>query len=59
VRVVANMGLGAYEVYEASGDLPDPSWPELSFPEILKVAFKGRYITEVEHPVIRRLRGEV
>ena len=59
VRVVANMGLGAYEVYEASGDLPDPSWPELSCPEILKVAFKGRYITEVEHPVIRRLRGEL
>jgi hypothetical protein len=59
VRVVANMGLGAYEVYEASGNLPDPTWPELTFPEILKVAFKGRYITEIEHPVIRRLRGEL
>jgi len=59
VRVVANMGLGAYEVYEASGDLPDPTWPELTFTEILKVAFKGRYITEIEHPVIRRLRGEL
>jgi len=59
VRVVANMGLGAYEVYEATGNLPDPSWPELSFTEILKVAFKGRYITDIEHPVIRRLRGEL
>ena len=59
VRVVANMGLGAYEVYEASGDLPEPTWPELTFTEILKVAFKGRYITEIEHPVIRRLRGEL
>jgi len=59
VRMVANMGLGAYEVYEASGDLPDPTWPELTFTEILKVAFKGRYITEIEHPVIRRLRGEL
>jgi len=59
VRVVANMSLGAYEVYEATGDLPDPDWPEMEFAEILKVAFKGHYITEIDHPVIRRLRGEL
>lgn len=59
VRVVANMSLGAYEVFEASGDLPDPGWPEMAFSEILKVAFKGHYITEIDHPVIRRLRGEL
>lgn len=59
VRVVANMSLGAYEVYAATGNLPDPNWPELSFTEILKVAFKGHYINEIEHPVIRRLRGEL
>jgi hypothetical protein len=59
VRVVANMSLGAYEVYEATGDLPAPDWPEMEFSEILKVAFKGHYITEIDHPVIRRLRGEL
>jgi hypothetical protein len=59
VRVVANMSLGAYEVYEATGDLPDTEWPDLPFAEILKVAFKGHYITEINHPVIRRLRGEL
>ncbi len=59
VRVVANMSLGAYEVYEATGDLPDPDWPEMAFSEILKVAFKGHYIAEIDHPVIRRLRGEL
>jgi hypothetical protein len=59
VRVVANMSLGAYEVYEATGDLPDPDWPDLPFAEILKVAFKGHYITDIDHPVIRRLRGEL
>ena len=59
VRVTANMSLGAYEVYEATGDLPDPDWPDMSFAEILKVAFKGHYVTEVDHPVIRRLRGEL
>jgi len=58
VRVVANMSLGAYEVYEATGNLPEPEWPEMAFSEILKIAFKGFYITEIDHPVIRRLRGE-
>jgi hypothetical protein len=59
IRIVANMSLGAYEVYEATGDIPEPSWPDMSYHEILKIAFKGLYITEIDHPVIRRLRGDV
>jgi len=59
MRVAANMSLGAYEVYQATGDIPSPDWPEMDFGEILKVAFKGHYITEEDHPVIRRLRGEI
>lgn len=59
VKVVANMSLGAYEVYPALGDLLDPEWPDLSLHEILKIAFKGNYIADLDHPVIRRLRGEV
>jgi hypothetical protein len=59
VRVVVSMGLGAYEVYAAIGDLPDSTRPELTFTEVLKVAFKGCCITEIDHSVIRRLRGEL
>ena len=59
VRVSANMGLGAYDVWEASGDLPDPDWPEMPFSEILRTAFKDRYIQCPDHPVLRRLRGEI
>ena len=59
VRVVSNRDLRAYEVSEATGKLPDPEWPDLSFEEILRIAFKDRYITELDHPVVRRLRGEV
>jgi hypothetical protein len=58
-RVVANRSLGAYEVFEATGDLPDPEWPELTFAEILKIAFKDRFIEDLNHPALRRLRGEV
>lgn len=57
VRIASNMNLGAYEVYEAQGDLPDPEWPELSFAEIIRIAFKENFIKDPEHPVIRRLRG--
>ena len=59
VRVAANMSLGAYEVYVATGNLPDPEWPELPFAEILKIAFKGQFIEDLDHPVMRRLRGEL
>jgi hypothetical protein len=59
IRVVANRSLGAYEVFEATGDLPDPEWPELTFGEILKIAFKDRYIDDLNHPALRRLRGEM
>jgi hypothetical protein len=59
VRVTANMGLGGYDVFQATGDLPEPQWPELPFQQILRVAFKDRYIDALDHPVLRRLRGEV
>lgn len=59
VKVAANMSLGSYEVFEASGKLPDPEWSALSFQEILKVAFKDNIITSMDHIVIRKLLGEV
>ena len=57
VRVSANMSLGAYEVFTATGDIPEPDWPELSFEEILKIAFKGRYIDTMDHSVVKALLG--
>jgi hypothetical protein len=58
VRVTANMPLGAYDVFEATGNLAEPVWPEAPFCELLRVAFKGRMIDTLDHPVLRRLRGE-
>jgi hypothetical protein len=57
VRVTSSMSLGAYEVFEASGDLPEPVWPECSFQEILKIAFRDRIVDRVDHPLVQRLRG--
>jgi hypothetical protein len=57
LRVQANMGLGAYEALVAQENLSDPQWPEASFRELLAIAFKDRFITDLDHPVVRKLRG--
>jgi len=57
VRVSANMSLGAYDTVSALGDIPEPNWPNLSFGEILKIAFKGKYIDSLDHAVVRDLLG--
>jgi hypothetical protein len=59
VRVKANMNLGAYEVFEASASIPDAAWPsDLTFDQMLAIAFKGRLVDSFDHPVLQRLRGE-
>jgi len=59
VRVAANMSLGAYELYAANGELPDPEWPEHSFRDLIAIAFKDKLIDSLDHPVLQRLRGEL
>jgi hypothetical protein len=58
VRVAANMSLGGYDVFEATGDLSPPAWPDLSMREVLATAFKANFITDLDHPVLKKLRGE-
>jgi hypothetical protein len=59
VKVVANMSLGAYDLHEATADIPEPDWPDSTFDEILNIAFKGRIINSSDHPVIQRLLGRI
>lgn len=58
VRICSNKSLGAYDVFQATGEIPEPEWPELTLGQILEIAFKGRYIKEFDHPALKRLRGE-
>ena len=57
-RLAANMGAGTYDVYEALDQFTEPEWPELPFERLLEMAFKDRFIDNLDHPVIRRLMGE-
>jgi hypothetical protein len=58
IRIKSNMACGYYEVTRAT--ITDaPVWPEVGFDGLMKIAFKDRFITSLDHPVVRQLRGEV
>jgi hypothetical protein len=59
IRLVANMSLRTYDVLEATADLPAPEWPDIGFPELMKIAFRGRVIDNLDHPALRKLRGAI
>jgi len=59
VRLMANMPAGTYDVLEAAGQFSEPVWPVASLQKLLEIAFKDRVIDAMDHPVLRRLRGEI
>lgn len=60
VRICSNMALGSYEIYEANGAIPEPAYPEgMTFKSLVEIAFRGRIITSLDHPILASLRGEV
>lgn len=59
IRLAANMPAGLYDTFEASAESSEPEWPDLSMSEILRRAFKDRFIRSLDHPVLKQLRGEV
>ena len=59
VRVSANMTAGMYDVAMATGELKEPTWPELTFRNVLELSFRQRRIDSLDHPILKSLRGEV
>jgi len=57
MRMKSNRSLGAYETFVAKSVIPEPEWPELPFQELLRIGYRDRMITSLEHPVVKRLRG--
>jgi hypothetical protein len=59
VKIQGNKAIGAYDVIVAKGDLGDPSWPDHSLQELIKVAFRDRFIDSLDHSVVREINGEI
>lgn len=57
-RMVADMANGHYTHLEPTAELPKPKWPEMPFSEILRIAFRGRMVDSLDHPIVRELRGD-
>jgi hypothetical protein len=57
IRLIPNRKIGAYEFKIGANQDYEPKWPDLSFLEILNIAFKGRIISDPNHPIIQELRG--
>lgn len=58
VRLKSNKPLGTYDILVAQKDLGDPVWPDYSFDELRKIAFRGdRLIASMDHFLIKKLQG--
>jgi hypothetical protein len=57
IRVTADKNLSAYQIFAAE-ITAEPKWPEVSFQELIRIAFRDRLITSLDHPVVKRLRGQ-
>lgn len=59
VRIVSDKLAGYYKTKPTKAEKGEPKWPEMTFEELLNMAFTdGRLIDTVDHPVIRKLNGE-
>jgi len=59
IRVASNMRTKSYDVTVTKADFPVPEWPVATFEELLRLAYKDRYIDSPEHPIVRKLSGEL
>ena len=59
IRLAANQALGAYDIFEAAGELSEPIWPTESWNKLVAVAFKQKIIDTPEHVIIQKLQGRM
>lgn len=58
VRVIPDKSSNGYILEQPVVQPPAPTWPSLSFAEMLEVAFGARYIDSLNHPLVKKLRGD-
>lgn len=59
IRITANMHVGGYDVNEAQADLPEPEWPAHDIDALVQVAFRGKIIIGLDHPIVQSLLGRI
>ncbi len=59
LRITANMSIGGYDVYQAEAALPEPEWPGHDIETLIRVAFRGKIIQGLDHPIVQSLLGRI
>jgi hypothetical protein len=57
IRVMPNLDLGSYDLFEATGVLSEPVWPEKTFEELVLISFRDKIVNSFDHPLVKRLQG--
>jgi len=57
IRITYNKHTSGYDVYEAEAILPEPEWPPGDIDTFVEVAFRGKIIKSIDHPVIQAHLG--
>ena len=56
IRLTPDLDAGQYDLFVAEYNF-DPEWPDLTFQDLLKLAFKERFMRSLDHPVVQQLHG--
>ena len=58
IRMKSNRACGFYDIIEPEKIMPEPDWPDMSFADMLQIAFNNDHIVDRDdHPALRRLKG--
>jgi hypothetical protein len=58
IRMKSNRACGFYDIIEPEKIMPEPDWPDMSFADMLQIAFNDDHIIDRDdHPALRRLKG--
>lgn len=57
IRITYNKHNSGYDIYEAEAVLPDPDWPSGDIDSLVQIAFRGKIIKSLDHPVIQAHLG--
>ncbi len=61
IKIVASQELGVYNIFVPKSKFPEPEWPTKpsNILEAVEIAFRDRFIETADHPVLKKIRGEV
>jgi hypothetical protein len=57
IRINFNKHTSGYDIYEAAAVLTEPEWPSGDIDSFVQVAFRGKIIANLDHPVIQAHLG--